>query len=517
MRFLTRKGFLIEEQGMSYLADTDPDRGLGSLQAAACTYRIALGPRAGHKVLTLQTVPTREPPAPVRCVNEQGFSLHAEVCCAAHQMKKLEHLCRYITRPAIANERLTLNRAGDVVLQLKSPYQDGTTHIVMSPLEFMPRLAALIPRPRLHLIRFHGVLAPEARPREGPAWRAEDAAPDCVPRSFHPRGANPRFHGEATLRPLVAKQAPSPVPGFPTVPVNAHTPSADPAEALPPAAPTRLSWARLLKRVFEIDLEHCPHCGGPLMIIAAPSTGSGQASNISPSLRRSSPTSACPPGPRPDRLRGHSIDSQWDPSHPVPLAEPTASFGRHSPERPKRPWTRAPRTAEGPRTSRILDRRIVSLTTHRSIGTLPLVEKGPLKFLYPSSAPAGNVAAKKHYDGIDGRVVRLPRHRPFLWWRARRACAATSPPRIRAPRTDESPKKSTILNPRIVSLTTLRSIGTLPLAEKAFEIPYTCATGMCPIILRTQMFEGWSKAKTALFAFRRRKALDVLFQRSVRD
>ncbi len=59
------------------------------------------------------------------------------------------------------------------------------------------------------------------------------------------------------------------MPGFPTVPVNAHTPSADPAEALPPAAPTRLSWARLLKRVFEIDLEHCPHCGGPLMIIAA--------------------------------------------------------------------------------------------------------------------------------------------------------------------------------------------------------------------------------------------------------
>jgi hypothetical protein len=55
----------------------------------------------------------------------------------------------------------------------------------------------------------------------------------------------------------------------PAVPVNAHTPSVDPAEALPPAAPAHLSWARLLKRVFEIDLEHCPHCGGPLTIIAA--------------------------------------------------------------------------------------------------------------------------------------------------------------------------------------------------------------------------------------------------------
>ena len=58
-------------------------------------------------------------------------------------------LCRYITRPAIANERLKRNRAGQVVLQLKSPYKDGTTHIVMEPLEFMERLAALVPRPRL--------------------------------------------------------------------------------------------------------------------------------------------------------------------------------------------------------------------------------------------------------------------------------------------------------------------------------------------------------------------------------
>ncbi len=42
MKFLTRKGFLIEELGMSDLADTDPDTALGSLQTAACTYRIAL-------------------------------------------------------------------------------------------------------------------------------------------------------------------------------------------------------------------------------------------------------------------------------------------------------------------------------------------------------------------------------------------------------------------------------------------------------------------------------------------
>ena len=74
----------------------------------------------------------------------------------------------HITRPAIANERLALNRAGQVVLTLKTPYRDGTTHLVMSPLEFLQRLAALVPRPRLHLIRFHGVLAPNARLHTNP-------------------------------------------------------------------------------------------------------------------------------------------------------------------------------------------------------------------------------------------------------------------------------------------------------------------------------------------------------------
>jgi hypothetical protein len=71
---LDTQGFLIEEQGMPYLADTDPDLALAPLRAAACTYRIALGPRAGQKVLSLQTVPTRELPlTPMRCANKQGF------------------------------------------------------------------------------------------------------------------------------------------------------------------------------------------------------------------------------------------------------------------------------------------------------------------------------------------------------------------------------------------------------------------------------------------------------------
>jgi Putative transposase len=97
----------------------------------------------------------------------------------------------------------------------------------------MERLAALVPRPRLHLIRFHGVLAPNAKLRRqiipSPTERATEPAADHAP-----------AQGETA----------------------------------------RMSWARLLKRIFDIDTEHCPNCGGALKIIAAPSSSSGQASKI---------------------------------------------------------------------------------------------------------------------------------------------------------------------------------------------------------------------------------------------
>jgi hypothetical protein len=63
---------------------------------------------------------------------------------------------------------------GQVELKLKNPWRDGTTHHVMSPLEFMQRLAALVPRPRLHLVRFHGVLAPNAKWRSKVVPQASD-------------------------------------------------------------------------------------------------------------------------------------------------------------------------------------------------------------------------------------------------------------------------------------------------------------------------------------------------------
>ena len=80
------------------------------------------------------------------CADIDGFSLHAGVRVEAHDRKRLEQLCRYITRPALSDQRIQLNAAGQVELKLKTPWRDGTTHLVMSPLEFMQRLAALVPQ-----------------------------------------------------------------------------------------------------------------------------------------------------------------------------------------------------------------------------------------------------------------------------------------------------------------------------------------------------------------------------------
>ena len=105
LKMLTRQGHQVEEEGVSYIADMDADNPLASLQAAWCTYRIALGPRAGQKVLSLRTVPGRDDKTTAGlCADAHGFSLHAGGRCGAQQRKELERLCRYIP-PAIANER----------------------------------------------------------------------------------------------------------------------------------------------------------------------------------------------------------------------------------------------------------------------------------------------------------------------------------------------------------------------------------------------------------------------------
>ena len=69
----------------------------------------------------------------------------------AHEGEKLERLCRYIARPAVSENQLSLLRNGKGCYELKTPYRDGTTHVLFEPMDFIARLVALVPKPRVRL------------------------------------------------------------------------------------------------------------------------------------------------------------------------------------------------------------------------------------------------------------------------------------------------------------------------------------------------------------------------------
>ena len=232
IRILIRDGYLTAEQEQPGLALPDADP-LDNLNAASIRYTIALGPGRGNRTLTIHDPASVKSERPVKALtcNHDGFSLNAAIACQANQRDKLERLCRYVTRPAISLERLTLRSDGQVQVQLKHPFRDGTTHLLFSPLDFIGKLVALIPRPRHNLVRYHGVLAPNATLRPG-----------IIPATQQRERKKPADHQSH----------------------NSSTEAVPPTETL--TAP--LTWAQRLKRVFEIDITLCPRCGGKLRVIA---------------------------------------------------------------------------------------------------------------------------------------------------------------------------------------------------------------------------------------------------------
>lgn len=151
-----------------------------------------------------------------------GFSLHANTYVPAHRRDQLERLIRYTARGAVSLERLEQEEGGDLVYTFTRAGSDGTRGIKLSPLELLEKLAALVPPPRVHQVRYGGCLAAHSKLR----------------RAITP---TPRQQGVE-----------------------------------PPASPvsSRWGWARLLKRVFAIDLERCPRCqSGTLRIIPAITSG----------------------------------------------------------------------------------------------------------------------------------------------------------------------------------------------------------------------------------------------------
>src|ERR671931_2749113 len=189
--------------------------------AASVQQRLAYGERAGHKVRRIGAGFGAEGEAPrltgPQCASVHGFSLHANTAIPAHRRDQLERLIRYTARGAVSLERLQEDANGDLVYTFTHPWSDGTMGIRLSPLELLEKLAALVPLPHVHLVRYGG----------------------CLPPHSHLRGA---------ILPTPRQQG-----------MDEETDTRSP----------RWSWARLLQRVFQLDMATCPFCHqGTLRLIA---------------------------------------------------------------------------------------------------------------------------------------------------------------------------------------------------------------------------------------------------------
>jgi Putative transposase len=173
------------------------------------------------------------------------MSLHAAVSVPARDRQRLERLCRYVARPPLASDRLEERTDGRLLLRLKTRWRDGTTHIAMERSELIERLAPLIPPPRAHHVRYHGILAPCASLRSR-------IVPDT---EFNLRWTAAADGAAANA---AVERAPSGAP-------ESDRTSAD----RPETRPRRLRWAALLQRVFGFDALRCPRCGATLRLIAA--------------------------------------------------------------------------------------------------------------------------------------------------------------------------------------------------------------------------------------------------------
>jgi Putative transposase len=222
---LAREGVEEDAAGGDRFADAAPL--LAGLAAASVAGTLAVGGVPGRRPERLGAAGgTRAgfgPGAPQ--ARWEGFDLHAGVAVRAGHRARLERVCRYALRPPVPGDRLSVDGDGQVVLQLRQPWADGTTHLRFAPTAFLERLAVLVPRPRVNLVLYFGVLAPHA------AWRAE-----VVPRVA---AGEARGTGEEAG-----------------------------AGGACSAGAAGGRWAALMWRAFEVDVLACPRCGGRLRLLA---------------------------------------------------------------------------------------------------------------------------------------------------------------------------------------------------------------------------------------------------------
>jgi hypothetical protein len=196
------------------------------------------------------------------CLQKDGFSLHAGRSIRDTDRKGLEHMLRYGTRAPIAGSRLSIDEEGQVVYRLAKPWGiTGATTLRLKPTDFLRRLAMLIPPPYQNLIRYFGVFAsrsklrPRLPPPPPPTQSSSPTRPATKDKSNHANDDE-------------SNQANDDQSNHANDDQSNHANDDQVALSTPPKRTYRLPWARLMKRVMDIDPLICPCCKTLMVILA---------------------------------------------------------------------------------------------------------------------------------------------------------------------------------------------------------------------------------------------------------
>jgi hypothetical protein len=249
-----------DELALDPLASESPL--LAGICGASVVGRIATGRRAGQPVLRLG----RRRDAPLvalggeRQAHLDGFDLHANVAVPAGDRSRLEHLARYVAPAPGSEGRARVDPSGNILLTLRRAWGDGTRAVLFEPYELIEKLAALVPKPRVNLLLYHGVFGPSARLRSGAVGAARSHAERDA------TGAVTGTHAAVTGSVLPTGQLDAP----PALALGHTGVDSAPQPPVPSRSRPRphTPWAELLRRTFEIDVLACRECGGRLRLLA---------------------------------------------------------------------------------------------------------------------------------------------------------------------------------------------------------------------------------------------------------
>ena len=188
-RVLARQGRSLDEFDDTFDEFADAQPALASCYGASLSDRQLLGTSPGARTRKL-VHPVRELRSSDEALAEVGgVNVHVGLAIDGNDRKRLERVCRDVTRPPVCQERLELSSTGQVMVRFKRAWRNGAHSVVLAPLDFISRLVALIPAPRFNLTRYHGVFAARSK------YRSE-VVPGPVPKEPEPVQLRLVFGGE---------------------------------------------------------------------------------------------------------------------------------------------------------------------------------------------------------------------------------------------------------------------------------------------------------------------------------